>query len=36
MKCIDCPYYWVDDDNTIGTCHYQYEDNYAPCEVNDD
>lgn len=40
MKCIDCPYYWADcDDNgtPIGNpyCHYQHDDGYAPCEVDD-
>ena len=35
MKCIDCPYFWKDDDNEIAYCHYQYNDGYAPCEVED-
>lgn len=40
MKCIDCPYHWADcDDNGVPVnnayCHYQYDDGYAPCEVDD-
>lgn len=41
MKCTDCAYYWSDcDDNGEPIdnpyCHYQYNDGYAPCEVDDD
>lgn len=41
MKCKDCPYYWADCDdkgNPIENphCHYQWNDGYAPCEVDDD
>ena len=40
MKCKDCPYYWAECDdrgNPIGhpNCHYQWNDGYAPCEVDD-
>lgn len=41
MKCKDCPYYWADVDDKghpIGGeyCHYEYDDGYAPCEVEDE
>ena len=35
IKCVDCPYYWVDADGEIAYCHYQYDDGYAPCEIED-
>ena len=38
MKCIDCPYWWNDndycDDQDLPDCewcHYEGEDEYAPC-----
>lgn len=39
MKCKDCPYFWSDCDekgNPIDRpyCHYQWDDGYAPCEVD--
>lgn len=40
IKCKDCPYFWSDTDEN-GTpinrpsCHYQWNDGYAPCEVED-
>ena len=41
MKCKECCYFWSDCDKNgkpIGHpyCHYQYDDGYAPCEVDDD
>lgn len=36
MKCVDCPYYWIDDGEQYGCCHYRYNDGYAPCEVADE
>lgn len=42
MKCADCPYYWADVNEQSGEqighsyCHYQYDDGYAPCEVEDE
>lgn len=41
MKCTNCNYYWADcDENGTPTsreyCHYQYDDGYAPCEVDED
>ena len=35
IKCKDCPYYWADMDGEIAYCHYQYNDGYAPCEIDD-
>jgi hypothetical protein len=40
IKCTDCPYYWADC-NDKGepidrpSCHYQWDDGYAPCEIDD-
>lgn len=35
IKCIDCPYYWWDELGEPSYCHYQYDDGYAPCEIED-
>lgn len=35
MKCVDCPYCWQDEGEKYPTCKYGYNDNYAPCEVED-
>lgn len=35
MKCMDCPYFWMDEDEDRAYCHYHWEDGYAPCEVDD-
>ena len=35
IKCADCPYYWADADGEIPYCHYQYNDGYAPCEIEE-
>lgn len=40
MKCTECAYYWAECDdrgNPIERpcCHYQWNDGYAPCEVDD-
>ena len=40
MKCKDCPYYWAECDKEGKPiehphCHYQWDDGYAPCEVED-
>lgn len=40
MKCKDCPYCWSDLDEdgkpiSHPYCHYQHDDGYAPCEVDD-
>lgn len=37
MKCSDnCGYWWADGDDRFPSCHYPYNDGYAPCEVDDD
>lgn len=41
MRCADCPYFWAEcDDRGIPIdyphCQYQWDDGYAPCEVNED
>lgn len=40
IECKDCPYFWADcDDNGKPIenphCQYQYNDGYAPCEIDD-
>lgn len=35
MKCADCPYYWKEENEEFASCHYEYNDGYAPCEVED-
>lgn len=40
MKCKECPYFFSDTDdrgNPISreSCHYRWNDGYAPCEVED-
>lgn len=35
MKCVDCPYYWKDENNDFPCCNYRWNDGYAPCEVNE-
>ena len=34
MKCVDCGYWWADEEENP-SCHYRYNDGYAPCEVED-
>lgn len=37
MKCSDnCGYWWADGDDRFPSCHYPYNDGYAPCEVDDE
>ena len=35
MKCVDCPYYWKDENDDFPCCHFDglWE---APCEIEDD
>lgn len=35
MKCVDCPYHWKEDWEDYPSCHYRWNDGYAPCEVDD-
>lgn len=35
IKCVDCPYYWKEENEKTPHCHYTYDDGYAPCEVDD-
>lgn len=36
MKCIDCPYYWQDENDLFECCHFPDDEVIpAPCEEND-
>lgn len=35
MKCVDCPYYWKEENEKYPNCHYKWDDGYAPCEVEE-
>lgn len=35
MKCTDCPYYWIEQGEKVAHCHYEWDDGYAPCEVDE-
>jgi len=35
MKCKDCGYFWKDEGEDIPSCHYRWNDGYAPCEVDE-
>lgn len=35
MKCVDCPYCWKGEYDDFPRCHYDYNDGYAPCELED-
>lgn len=36
MKCSECPYYWIDEDESeYPSCHYGANDGCAPCEQED-
>ena len=35
MKCVDCSYYWKEDHEAFPCCHYPYDDDYAPCAIDD-
>lgn len=32
ITCADCPYHWAEDEYDYPSCHYPYDDGYAPCE----
>jgi hypothetical protein len=34
-KCDSCPYYWEEADEDSPRCHYEWDDRYAPCEIDD-
>jgi hypothetical protein len=34
MKCSECPYFYAKNDERE-TCHYPWDDGYAPCEIED-
>ena len=36
MKCIDCNYYWVDEDEKYPRCHCTESEGNAPCELDED
>lgn len=35
IKCKDCPYFWQEDYENHGYCHYKWNDGCAPCEVSE-
>ena len=35
MKCIECPWYWQNEDEEYPSCKYRYNDECAPCEIED-
>ena len=35
FTCEDCPYHYYDEDEGFETCHYNGEDNYAPCSYGE-
>jgi hypothetical protein len=35
FTCEDCPYHYCDDYEDYPSCHYQGEDNYAPCSYEE-
>jgi hypothetical protein len=35
FTCSDCPYHYSDDDGEPECCHYNGEDNYAPCSYEE-
>lgn len=36
MRCTDCSYCWKEDHEAFPCCHYPYNDNYAPCNYDDE
>ena len=32
MKCVDCGYYWKEENEPYAHCHYEGFDAWAPCE----
>ena len=35
IACGICPYYYKDEDEKSPRCHYELDDGYAPCEIDD-
>lgn len=35
MKCEECPYHYYDEHEEYPSCHYFYDDGYAPCEYEE-
>ena len=35
IACGICPYYYKDEDDRFPRCHYELDDGYAPCEIDD-
>lgn len=35
ILCDICPYYYRDEDDRFPRCHYELDDGYAPCEIDD-
>ena len=35
MKCIECAWYWQDEDEKYPSCKYYYDDGYAPCGIEE-
>ena len=35
IACGICPYYYKDEDEKSPRCHYEWDDGYAPCEIDD-
>ena len=35
IACGICPYYYKDEDEKFPRCHYEWDDGYAPCEIDD-
>lgn len=35
IACNICSYYYKDEDEESPRCHYEWDDRYAPCEIDD-
>ena len=36
MNCVDCGYYWREEDDAIPRCHFEGPVGWAPCEQEDE
>ena len=34
-RCETCSYFWKEEDEETPSCHYGWDDGYAPCEIDD-